>query len=214
MSIKTVRYVLWGAVAVAAIGVGVGYLGLGQNGGIGTAGQTLKLKAASGSNLPSIGGPFELVEMTGAPVTQQDLMGRKHAVFFGYTNCPDVCPLTLQELTAALSTMPADEASELDIVFISVDHERDTPEFLNDYLSVFESPARIRGFTGTKQQIADAAKQYRVFYQKVVSDDGDVLYDHSSSTYLFDETGNFEGTIAFQEKPSVVVEKLRNLVAS
>ncbi|MEO0497389.1 MAG: SCO family protein, partial [Pseudomonadota bacterium] len=198
MNLRVVRTALWGAVAVAALGVGVGYLTMGQNGSSGSAGQSIALKPANGSLLPSIGGPFELVEMNGEPVTQANLLGRKHAIFFGYTNCPDVCPLTLQELTAAVSTMPKSEASELDIVFVSVDHERDTPEFLNEYLSVFESPARIRGFTGSAEQIADAAKQYRVYYKKVVSDDGDILYDHSSSTFLFDEEGNFEGTIAFQ----------------
>ncbi|MEO0637049.1 MAG: SCO family protein [Pseudomonadota bacterium] len=211
MNIRAIRYALWGAVAVAAVGVGVGYMGLNQSGG---AGQALKLERATGSNLPSIGGPFELVNTKGETVTEKDLLGRKHAIFFGYSNCPDVCPVTMQELTAALSTMPEQEASELDIVFVSVDHERDTPEFLAEYLDFFQSPARIRGFTGSKEQIAAAAKQYRLFYQRVVNEDGFVLYDHSSSTYLFDEDGNFEGTIAFQENPGVIVEKLRNLVAS
>jgi protein SCO1/2 len=208
--LKTVRLVLWGAVALVIAVLGAVYSGIIpiglQNSGSG------QMKLAEGG--PQIGGPFEMVDRQGNIVTQADLAGRKHAIFFGYTNCPDVCPMTLQEITTAVDQLPADKAEQLDVVFVSVDHERDTPEFLDNYLSAFQSPARIRGFSGNADQVAKIAKQYRIYYKKVEEEDGDILYDHTASTYLFDEQGDLEGSISFGEKPSVVIEKLENFVNS
>ena len=203
MNLKTIRMALWGAVAVFGVGVGALYF----------AGSGSSLKT-SASQIASIGGPFTMTDLAGETVTEADLKGRKHAIFFGFASCPDVCPITLQELTAAASQLDKNQAEDLDIIFVSVDHERDTPEYLSNYLSVFESDSRIRGFTGTKEQVAKMAKAYRVYYKKVTQDDGDYLYDHSASTFLFDDKGSFEGTIAFNEKPSVVLQKLKNLLAS
>lgn len=155
-----------------------------------------------------IGGPFELVEMTGAPVTEKSLIGKPTAIFFGFTYCPEVCPTTLMELTSALKTL-GPEADELNVVFVSVDPARDTPEQMKLYLSNFDP--RIRGFTGTPEAIAEAAKAYRVYYREVPVEGGTYTVDHSSSVYLFDADGRFVEPIAYGAPHERVVAQLRSL---
>lgn len=156
-----------------------------------------------------IGGPFELVDTAGRPVTEKTLLGKPSAVFFGFTYCPEVCPTTLTELTAALNALGRD-ADKLNVVLVSVDPERDTPEQLKLYLSNFDS--RIQGFTGTPEAVAKAAKAYRVFYKKVPVDGGEYTVDHSSAVYLFDRKGRFVEPIAHDAPHDRVVAQLKKLV--
>ncbi len=161
----------------------------------------------AGAGAP-IGGPFELVEMTGAPVTEKSLLGKPTAIFLGFTYCPEVCPTTLMELTSALKTL-GPEADELNVVFVSVDPARDTPEQMKLYLSNFDP--RIRGFTGTPDAIAKAAKAYRVYYREVPVEGGTYTVDHSSSVYLFDANGRFVEPIAYGAPHERVAAQLRSL---
>lgn len=156
-----------------------------------------------------IGGPFQLVDTTGRPVTEKTLLGKPTAVFFGFTYCPEVCPTTLTELSAALNALGRD-ADKLNVVLVSVDPERDTPEQMKLYLSNFDS--RIQGFTGTPQAVAQAAKAYRVYYKKVSMDGGDYTVDHSSAVYLFDKKGRFVEPIAHGAPHERVVAQLKKLV--
>lgn len=156
----------------------------------------------------TLGGPFELVDMTGRPVTEASLLGKPTAIFFGFTYCPEVCPTTLLELSSALKTL-GPVADKLNIVFVSVDPERDTPEQLRLYLSNFDP--RIRGFTGTPDAVAKAAKAYRVYYRKVPVEGGTYTVDHSSSVYLFDATGGFVEPIAYGAPQERMVGQLRAL---
>lgn len=156
----------------------------------------------------TLGGPFELVEMTGAPVTEKSLLGKPTAIFFGFTYCPEVCPTTLMELTSALKTL-GPEADKLNVVFVSVDPARDTPEQMKLYLSNFDP--RIRGFTGTPEAIAKTAKAYRVYYREVPVEGGTYTVDHSSSVYLFDANGRFVEPIAYGASHERVVAQLRSL---
>ena len=128
--------------------------------------------AASGTR--RIGGAFAMTEMTGRPMTDADLRGRPTALFFGFTRCPASCPVTLQVLTTVLGRMGAD-ADRLNVVFVTVDPERDTPEALRDYLGSFDP--RIRGVTGTPAQLAAMAAAFKVQYRRVPLDGGDYTMD-------------------------------------
>ena len=157
-----------------------------------------------------IGGPFQLVDMAGRPVTEKALIGKPTAVFFGFTYCPEVCPTTLTELTAALRDIgPA--ADWLNVVFISMDPERDTPAQMKTYLSNFDP--RIRGFTGTPEAVAATAKAYRVYYKKAPLEDGGYTIDHSSAVYLFDRQGQFIEPIGYGTPHDRVVSQLKALAA-
>lgn len=156
----------------------------------------------------AVGGPFRLATDDGRPVTDADLLGRPTVIFFGFTFCPEVCPTTLAELSSALAAL-GPEADRLNVVFVSVDPERDTPEILRDYLSAFDP--RIRGLTGTPEEIASAARAYAVFYRKVPLEGGDYTMDHTASMFLMDAEGRFVGTISFGEDPKVAFAKLKRL---
>jgi protein SCO1/2 len=109
----------------------------------------------------SIGGPFALVDDTGAPVTDKTLAGKPYVMYFGYTYCPEFCPTTLLDLSRWIKQLGPD-ADKLNYVLVTIDPERDTPQLMHLYLSSFDK--HIRGFTGTPEQIAKIAKEYRVYY--------------------------------------------------
>ena len=158
--------------------------------------------------LPQIGGSFEAVRTDGTTITQQDILGRPHAMFFGFTHCPDVCPTTLYEASQWLDALgPA--AEEIDVYFVSVDPARDTPEVLKDYITSFGD--EITGITGTEAQIAEMAKKYRIFYERIDDEDGDYTVNHSASTLLFAPDGTLFGTIAYGEQSETAVAKMRRL---
>lgn len=155
-----------------------------------------------------IGGPFRLVDTTGRPVTETALLGKPTAIFFGFTYCPEVCPTTMAELTNWLKALGPD-ADRLNVVFVSLDPERDTPAQLKTYLANFDP--RIQGFTGAPEAVAAAAKAYRVYYVKVPTDDGGYTIDHSSAIYLFDKDGGFVEPIGYGTPAERAVGQLRKL---
>ena len=156
----------------------------------------------------SIGGPFTLTDDTGATVTEKTLAGKPYAMYFGYTYCPDVCPTTLFDLSRWIQKLGPD-ADKLNYVFVTVDPERDTPKLMHDYLSSFDK--HIRGFTGTPQQIATIAKEYRVYYKKVPTDDGSYTMDHSAIIYLMGADDQFVTVIPYQEDDAAALAKLKSL---
>ncbi|MCB5174711.1 MULTISPECIES: SCO family protein [Microvirga] len=155
-----------------------------------------------------IGGPFRLTSHEGKPFTEADLKGKPFAVFFGFTHCPEVCPTTLYDLTQDLQALGPD-ADKLNVAFITVDPARDTPELLKSYLSSFDP--RIVGLTGTEEEIAAVAKEYKVYFRKVPTD-GDYTMDHTATIFLMDSKGDFYGTSNFQESDEVRRSKLQQLV--
>lgn len=159
--------------------------------------------------LASIGGPFVLTGTDGKPFDSASLAGKPHAVFFGFTHCPEVCPTTLNDLTLAFNAL-GDKARDLRAVFVTVDPERDTPEVLKEYLSSFD--ARILALTGSADDIAKVAKLYRVYYAKQPTSDGSYTMDHTSLVYLMNADGKFVGTLDFHEDSDVRVKKLEKLV--
>ncbi|MFQ1701242.1 SCO family protein [Loktanella agnita] len=135
----------------------------------------------------AIGGPFELMSETGETVTDKDVITKPTLVYFGYTFCPDVCPLDSMR-NAQAAYLLADQGVDLGTVFISVDPQRDTPEVVRDFTDNFHDD--MIGLTGTPEQVAAASQAYKTYYRVQEGDPEYYLVDHSTQTYLvFPDTG-------------------------
>jgi protein SCO1/2 len=155
-----------------------------------------------------IGGPFRLTNQDGQPFTDENLKGKPFVVFFGFTHCPEVCPTTLYDLTQDFEALGKD-ADKLQAIFVTVDPARDTPELMKTYLSSFDP--RIVGLTGTEEEIAAAARAYKVYYRKVPTESGYTM-EHTATLFLMDRKGEFYGTSNFQESDDIRRQKLRQLI--
>jgi protein SCO1/2 len=129
----------------------------------------------------SIGGPFELVDQTGRTVTDAEVIAEPALIYFGYTFCPDVCPLDVDRNALAVELLE-ERGYSVRPVFISVDPGRDTPEVLAEFAAVFHP--RMVALTGSEAQIRDAARAYRAFYNIHPAEDDFYLVDHSTFSYL------------------------------
>ena len=159
---------------------------------------------------PLIGGPFSLVDTNGKRVTDGDFRGKLMLVFFGYTHCPDVCPTELQTMSSVMEALgPA--AGKVAPIFISVDGTRDTPQALASYMKNFD--ARITGLTGDQNDIAGAAKAYRVYYRKAGdTGNGDYTVDHSAFVYLMDSSGKYITHFTFNTDPKSMVAVIKKKI--
>ena len=167
-------------------------------------------RGAAGTALASaIGGPFQLVDQNGKTVTEADLEGRWSLIYFGYTHCPDACPTALNDISIALSEL-GPKRGVVRPVFITVDPERDTPETLKAYVTSFDAP--ILALTGTAEQVAKAAKNYRVYYAKHPEAGGDYSMDHSSVIYVMDPEGRFTASFTHESAPEQIAERLKKLI--
>lgn len=152
------------------------------------------------------GGSFALVDHEGRKVTDQDFQGAFMLITFGYTFCPDVCPLTLNTIAEALDLL-GETSVQVRPLFVTVDPERDTPEVLADYVSAFHS--RILGLTGTSEQIEQVAKVYFVEYDRVEMD-GTYFMNHSALTHLFGTDGTYLTSFLFGFTPEELVDEIRD----
>lgn len=193
---KQIRIVLWFLVALAA--GGACFLWLNAN-----SQQTQQ------TSVERYGGDFSLVRHDGSEITQRDLVGKRHAMFFGFTHCPDVCPTTLLQASGWLKQLD-DDANKIDFYFISVDPARDTPEVLNDYVGAFDP--RITGITGSEADVSQMLKSYGVYAKRVNLEGDDYTMDHSAFVMLIDSNGAFKGTISFNENEDTAMAKLRRLI--
>lgn len=148
---------------------------------------------------PDVGGPFQLVDQDGRTVDQTLLNGKWSLVFFGFTYCPDYCPTTLAVLEAAKQGL-GDRADDLQVIFITVDPERDTPAALKDYLSSDGFPEGVIGLTGTPEQVRAAADAYRAVYQKVGEGEAYTM-NHSLTVYLMGPDGKFRSALGHDLGP-------------
>ncbi len=156
-----------------------------------------------------IGGPFTLTNGEGKTVTEKDFAGRYMLVFFGFTHCPDICPTTLEHIGRTLVALGGD-AKAITPVFISVDPERDTPETVSDYAQFYDK--RIVGLTGTPEQVAAAAKTYKVYFQKVELGGGDYTIDHSTLIYLMGPDGKFRAVLRTDDPPEAVAAQIAEVL--
>lgn len=157
-----------------------------------------------------VGGSFTLTDQTGRRVTDQDFRGRYMLVLFGFTYCPDICPSGLQVMAAAVDQL-GPKASRIQPIFISVDHERDTPAQLAQYVASFHP--RLVGLTGSREEIAEAARAYRVYYKKV--DDpkstAGFTYDHSALIYLMGPDGKYVAHFSHAAGPDTIAARLKQI---
>jgi protein SCO1/2 len=154
----------------------------------------------------AVGGPFRLIDQDGKPLSDQDLKGRPFLVFFGFINCPDICPTTLFEMSEVLRRLGPD-ADRVRGLFITIDPERDTPGKLKDYLSSFDP--HLIGVTGDPNAIAAAAKAYRVYTKKVPLEGGNYTMDHTTIVYLMDKEGRFVAPFSLKRRPEESAADLR-----
>jgi protein SCO1/2 len=191
--------VLLGALVILGVGV---FLGLAHRD---------SPRGAAGTLLASaVGGPFRLVDQNGKMVTDADLRGKWSLVYFGYTHCPDACPTALNDIAVALDEL-GPKRGAVRPVFITVDPERDTPEVLKAYVTAFDAP--ILALTGTPEEIAQAAKSYRVYYAKHPEAGGDYSMDHTSVIYVMDPQGRFTASFTHESSPEEIAERLKKLLA-
>ena len=154
----------------------------------------------------AVGGPFRLIDQDGKPLSDQDLKGRPFLVFFGFINCPDICPTTLFEMSEVLRRLGPD-ADRVRGLFITIDPERDTPDKLKDYLSSFDP--HLVGVTGDTAAIAAMGKAYRVYSKKVPLEGGNYTMDHTTIVYLMDKEGRFVAPFSLKRRPEESAADLR-----
>ncbi len=164
---------------------------------------TPSLPADSASGKASIGGAFTLIDRNGNSISDSEFRGKIMMVFFGFTHCPDVCPLTLATYTSTLELL-GDKASLVAPVFITIDPARDTPERLKEFLANFDP--RIIGLTGTEAQIKDVAALYKTYY----SEEQGGMMNHSALIYIMGKDGayieHFPHTIAPEKLTKALLE--------
>ncbi|HEY1412766.1 MAG TPA: SCO family protein [Rhodopila sp.] len=175
------------------------------------AGGFLWLSDSAGNSALRIGGPFTLQDGNGKPVTDKDFRGKYMLVYFGYTFCPDVCPTTLNAVADAMDKLgPA--ASQVQPLFITVDPKRDTAAVVKQYAAAFGP--RIEGLTGTPDEIATVAKEYRVYYAEHRTGPGpnDYSMDHSSVLYFMSPNGGFIAPIRADQSGEDIATNLKKLM--
>ena len=160
------------------------------------------------STTVDIGGPFALLGADGRTVTDADFRGRWMLVYFGYTRCPDACPMALNNVANALDLLHGRRTSVAP-VFITVDPARDTPAVMGHYTSLFDK--QITGLTGTQAQIDHVTQEYRVYAARHPGKNGDYTMDHSSILYVMDKQGRFNSVIDGAADPKDIAAKLEKL---
>ncbi len=145
-------------------------------------------------------------------VCLSDFRGKVVMIFFGYTHCPDVCPAALQVLAKTLELLPEKDRRKVQVLFITVDPERDDPRITQKYAEYFH-PSFI-GLTGTPEEIKKVAKDYMVYYGKVEGQsEGGYLVDHTALIYLIDQKGNLKLMYpSTRQKPKLIAEDLKKLL--
>ncbi len=159
-----------------------------------------------------LGGNFSLIDHNGRRVALADLRGKAVALFFGYTHCPDVCPTTLSDFAEAMRQLGPD-ADRVQVIFVTVDPERDTPELLAQFVPAFDP--RFLGASTDAEGLSRMAKDFKVVYQKTaVKSSDDYLIDHSAGTYVFDPAGRLRLLMPYGSKPEAIVQDLKTLLAA
>ena len=163
------------------------------------------------SALSVVGGPFRLESSKGGTVDSRALKGKPFLVFFGFTQCPNVCPTTLADLGTLLDEFAA-EGGDLQAYYITLDPERDTQEVMREYMASFTD--RITGLTGTPQQIEGVIRDYRAFVKRVPLPGGDYTLEHTLMVYMMDRDGGFAGPLDLNAGHALALKQLRKLVAA
>ena len=197
--LRPLRLLLWGAVAAVLLAMAALFLWP----------RLFPPADPRAAYADAFGGAFSLTDQNGRTVTDASLRGWPFAIFFGFTRCAEVCPTTLQTMARLKRDLgPAGE--KLNLVFVSLDRERDTPADIGQYLTLFGTP--IIGLTGSAAEIDRIVQAYHVYYRKVPVDGGDYVIDHTATVFLMDARGRFAGTLSHDEGDAPKLGKLRRLM--
>ena len=153
------------------------------------------------------GSTFNLKDVNNEPITEKSFQGPLTAIFFGFTNCPDVCPLTLSNLDQVIEKLDDNDNKKFKVFFISIDPERDSPQIIKDYLDSFKN--KIYGITGDPQKIFLLSKSWGVLSEKIFNEDGSYLINHSSSILLLDK-GKYIDRISHHENLDNILKTIKN----
>nr|WP_245964249.1 SCO family protein [Roseovarius spongiae] len=166
---------------------------------------------ARAENEPPFSADFELTDHQGMVRTEEDFAGRWMLVFFGFTNCPDVCPTTLSEVAAVMEGL-GDDAAMVQPIFITIDPERDTPMALADYVPLFD--AGIIGLTGTPDQIVETSETFPIFYERIeqAAAPGGYTMGHTSHLFLFDPEAGFANSWSYGTPAEEILADLRERI--
>jgi cytochrome oxidase Cu insertion factor (SCO1/SenC/PrrC family) len=160
-----------------------------------------------------VGGPFTLTDQHGAEVTDQDFAGRHMLIYFGYTYCPDFCPMSLSNMSQALDLLPPKQAEQVVPIFITVDPERDTVAQLAEYAPLFHP--RLVALTGSPEATKAAAQAYRVYFAKAGDQDSDAyLMDHSTFIYLMGPDGRYVRHFAHNAAAEEIAAAIKAAIAA
>tara|TARA_B100001057_G_scaffold381408_1_gene387285 strand:+ start:550 stop:1071 length:522 start_codon:yes stop_codon:yes gene_type:complete len=152
--------------------------------------------------------PFNLISHEGKSISEKVFTLRPTILFFGFTNCPEVCPTTLYEISSWIKELELSN-NQIQVLFITLDPNRDTVPKLDEYLSNFDE--KFIGLTGDEKDIVELAKTWGI-YRKIVLIDDDYTIDHTSTIFLINKDQTIKGTIAYREASEVAVSKIRNLI--
>jgi protein SCO1/2 len=154
---------------------------------------------------------FALTDHTGKLRTLADFKGKAVLVFFGFTHCPDVCPTTMAEMATVMKEL-GPQADKVQVLFVTVDPERDTAELLSKYVPAFDP--RFLGMTGDKAALEKVAKEFKVFYQKVPGKEpGSYTMDHTAGSYVFDPQGRVRLFVRHGQGAAPIVHDLKILLS-
>jgi len=151
---------------------------------------------------------FELISHTGEKRSLDDFKGKVIAIFFGFTNCPDICPTTMFELKKIKSEL-GKNSKELEVLFVSLDPERDTPELLSKYIPSFHSS--FIGLTGSEADIIKITQQFKIYRKKVIQDNTYTI-DHSSGLYLIDKDGKIRIRYPYGTENRLIIQDIEKLI--
>jgi protein SCO1/2 len=158
------------------------------------------------------GHKLELTDHNGVHRTLADFRGKVVVLFFGYTHCPDVCPTTLSDMATALKLLTPDEARQVQVLFVTVDPERDTAKMLREYVPYFYPT--FLGLYGTPEETSAVAREFHIFYQKHAAP-GPIGYlvDHTAGSYVFDRKGRLRLFLPYAQPPADIAHDLKLLLA-
>ena len=149
-----------------------------------------------------------LIDHNGQPFKSATLKNKPSLLFFGFTNCPEICPTTLADLSEITKKITLNDDS-INIIFVTLDPKRDNKEHLKDYIEYFDG--NIIGVTGNKIEIKEFADNWGVFYETIKTTDNNYTLNHTVTVFMIDKLGNFRGTISWGENESSIIQKINNL---